>query len=402
MLKKASIIISFRNKDRSGYDGVVVTTPVSIPYERYSPEPAHWWIARALSELGKTSGLAAENIDGFCASSFTLFPDTAVGLTQHFGLTPRWLDHIPTGGASGVIALRRAARAVQSGDASIVACVAGDTNQVDSFRSLLANFSRFSQDASYPYGCGGPNVSFALMTREYMRTFGIFREDFGKLCVDQRSNALHNPHALMKQPLTLEQYLEAPKIADPIALFDCVMPCAGAEAYLVMNEDVANELNLSYARILSTIERHNAYPDDPVQLRGGWAVDKDQLWDMAGISPDQVDLLQTYDDYPVIIAMQFEDLGFCEKGEAAEFIRSNTFTFDGSFPHNTSGGQLSVGQAGAAGGYLGLVEAIRQLTGAAESNQVADAKIAAVSGFGMINYDRGLCSAAALLAGGGA
>jgi len=111
-------------------------------------------------------------------------------------------------------------------------------------------------------------------------------------------------------------------------------------------------------------------------------------------------MLQTYDDYPAIVAMQIEDLGFCAKGEAAEFIRSHTFTFDGSFPHNTSGGQLSVGQAGAAGGFLGLVEAIRQLTGVAGANAVVNCRIAAVSGFGMINFDRGLCSGAALLAGG--
>ena len=108
-------------------------------------------------------------------SSFTLFPDTAVGLTQHFGLSPRWLDHIPMGGASGVVALRRAARAVQAGDAEIVACIAGDTNHVDSFRQNLANFSRFARDAVYPFGAGGPNASFALLTSYYMRQYGIER-----------------------------------------------------------------------------------------------------------------------------------------------------------------------------------------------------------------------------------
>lgn len=386
---------------RMGYEGIVVAAPVSVAYERYSPEPAHWWLGRALSGLRACSGLAPRDIDGLCVSSFTLFPDTAVGLTQHFGLTTRWLDHVPTGGASGVITLRRAARAVQSGDAKIVACIAGDTNHVESFRAMLTTFSRFSQDAAYPYGSGGPNASFSLMTSHYMKTYGIRREHFGKLCVAQRDNALKNPHALMKTPLTLEEYMNARPIADPIALYDCVMPCAGAEAYLVMQADTARSLGLPYAKILSTIERHNAYPDDPVQIRGGWALDKDELWDMAGIEPDQVNLLQTYDDYPVISVMQLEDLGFCEKGAAAEFIEANTFTVDGSFPHNTSGGQLSVGQAGAGGGFLGLVEAIRQVTGAAEDNAVAGARYAAVSGFGIINYDRGLSSGAAIIEGAG-
>lgn len=387
-----------KNK-RIGYDGIVVSAPVTVAYERYSSEPAHWWLARALSGLGARTGLTAQDIDGLCLSSFTLFPDTAVGITQHFGLTPRWLDNVPTGGASGVITLRRAARAVQSGDANIVACIAGDTNHVDSFRNMLPTFSRFSQDAAYPYGSGGPNASFSLMTSHYMKTFGLTREHFGKLCVAQRDNALKYPHALMKTPLSMDQYMNARLIADPLVLFDCVMPCAGAEGYLVMHEDEAKKLGLPYAQILSTIERHNAFPDDPVQIRGGWALDKDEFWDMAGIKPDQLDLLQTYDDYPVISVMQIEDLGFCEKGAAAEFIEANTFTVDGTFPHNTSGGQLSVGQAGAAGGFLGMVEAIRQVTGEAKENAVRDARVAAVSGFGIINYDRGLSSGAAILEG---
>jgi len=110
--------------------------------------------------------------------------------------------------------------------------------------------------------------------------------------------------------------------------------------------------------------------------------------------------LQTYDDYPVMSLIQMEDLGFCNKGEGAEFIRSHTFTTDGSFPHNTSGGQLSVGQAGAAGGWLGMTDAIRQITGTALGAQVADARHALVSGFGMMIYDRGLCAGAAILARG--
>ena len=103
---------------------MVACVPVTVPYRRYSTNSAHWWIGRALHELVKRAGIRPADIDGFCVSSFTVGPDTAVGLTQHFGLSPRWLDHIPFGGASGIVALRRAARAVQAGDADIVACVA--------------------------------------------------------------------------------------------------------------------------------------------------------------------------------------------------------------------------------------------------------------------------------------
>jgi acetyl-CoA acetyltransferase len=385
---------------RTGYDGIAVCAPVTVPYVRYSIRAAHWFLARALQQLIERAGIAKERIDGLCVSSFTLTPDTAVGLTQHLGLTPRWLDHIPMGGASGVVALRRAARAVGSGDAEIVACIAGDTNHVDSFRLMLGSFSQFARDAVYPYGAGGPNASFAFLTSYYMRTCGARREDFGKLCVAQRENALMYPHALFKKRLTLDDYLNARPITEPLHLFDCVMPCAGAEGFLVMRAERARDLGLAHARILGTIERHNAFPADPIQMRGGWEMDRDDLYAQAGVGPRDIDFLESYDDYPVIALMQIEDLGFCAKGEGPAFVRSHTFTADGSFPTNTCGGQLSVGQAGAAGGYLGMVEAIRQLTGQPLGAVVKDAKIGLVSGFGMINYDRGLCSGAAVLASG--
>jgi acetyl-CoA acetyltransferase len=382
----------------AGYDGVAVAVPVTVPYERFSIRGAHWFMARALKALVDGAGISKDEIDGLCVASFTLAPDSAVGLTQHLGLTPRWLDHIPMGGASAIVSLRRAARAVQAGDAEIVACIAGDTNQIDSFRQSTASFSMFAQDAVYPYGAGGPNGSFAFLTNYYMRTYGAKAEDFGKLCVAQRSNALRNPNALFKKPLTLEEYLGARLVADPLRLFDCVMPCAGADAFLVMSEERARRLGLPHARLTGAIERHNAFPDDPVQHRGGWAMDRDQLYAAAGIGPADIDVIEVYDDYPVVCVFQIEDLGFCAKGEGPEFIRRHSFEVNGSFPFNTSGGQLSVGQAGAAGGTLGLVEAIRQVTGQAIGAQVENARHALVSGYGMINFDRGLCSGAAILA----
>lgn len=382
---------------RQGYEGVAVCVPVTIPYSRYSIKSAHWFCGRALAEMVKDAGVEKSDIDGFCVSSFTLNPDTAVGLMQHLGATPRWLDHIPMGGASGVIGLRRAARAVQAGDADIVACIGADTNHVDTFRNTLATFSQFATDAVYPYGSGGPNSSFAFLTDYYMRQYGATREDFGKICVAQRQNALSVPHAMMKRPLTMDEYLNARLIAEPLRLFDCVMPCTGAEACLVMSIERAKSLGLPYATMLATIERHNAFPEDPVQIRAGWAMDVDEFYDQAGVGPEDMDLMQAYDDYPIICYMQIEDLGFCKKGEAADFIRDRDLTWSGDFPFNTSGGQLSTGQAGAGGGYIGVVETIRQLTDQHLGNAMENVRHGLVSCFGMINYDRGVCTSAAIL-----
>ena len=382
---------------RLSYEGVAVAVPVTVPYVRYSTHGAHWFIGQAVAALVQASGVPKEQIDGLCLSSFSLSPDTAVGVTQHLGLSPRWLDHMPTGGASGVMCLRRAARAVQAGDADIVACVGADTNHVDSFRQTLGSFSDFARDATYPYGAGGPNSIFAFITANYMRSYGAKREDFGRIAVDQRSNALGNPHAMFKKPLSLDQYMDARPISDPIHLFDCVMPCAGAEAFLVMTEERARDLGLAHVMVRGAIERHNAYADDPVMVRGGWLRDRDDLYAQAGVAPAAIDFVQTYDDYPVIVMMQFEDLGFCAKGEGPSFVRSHGMTSAGSFPNNTSGGQLSAGQAGAAAGFLGMVEAIRQLTDAAGPRSVPDAELGLVAGFGMVTYDRCLCTGAVIL-----
>lgn len=382
---------------RQSYDGVVIAAPVSVPYQRFSIETAQWWLGAALRGLVEASGISHKEMDGLSVASFGLAPDSGINMTQHLGMTVRYLDTVPLGGAAACVSLRRAARAVQSGDADVVACIGADTNHPDSFRQSLAGFSRFAQDAVYPMGAGGANASFALLTRNYMQRYGATREDFGRICVSQRDNALHNPNALMRQPLTLDAYMSARAIADPVHLFDCVMPCAGAEAFLVMREETAKAQGLAYAKVTAAIERHNSSPDDAIQTRGGWAQDVEELYAMAGCGPDGIDVLETYDDYPVIVMMQFEDLKFCAKGEGPDFVRSRDLRIRGDFPHNTSGGQLSAGQAGAAGGHLGLVEALRQVTGQAGGTQVSDAKTAMALGFGMINYERGLASAAVIL-----
>ena len=383
------------------FTGVALVAPVSAGYTRISEHGAAWFVGAALEAMLTQSGLPRSAIDGLAVGSFTLAPDSVVTLTQYFGIEARFLESLPFGGASGIVALRRAARAVQCGDAEIVACIGADTNRSEGFRDLVENFSGFSVDASWPYGAAGPNLPFSLITARYMAQTGATREDFGRVCVAQRANARGVPQALLgAKPLSMEQYLGARQIAGPLHLFDCVMPCAGAEGFLVMSEDRARRLGVPFARVLAADERHNAFAEDEVQWRAGWHAFADALWQRAGCGPADMDLLETYDDYPVISMLQMEGLGFCPPAEAPAFVRRTPLTIGGGgLPHNTSGGQLSVGQAGAAGGFLGIVEAIRQVTGRALGQQVQGARRAAVGGYGMINYDRGLCSAAAVLEG---
>ncbi|MGR8946616.1 MAG: thiolase family protein [Gammaproteobacteria bacterium] len=382
-----------------GYDSIVLTTPISFGYSKFSENSSTWFAGNVLRQMLTVAGVDKAEIDGLSLSSFSLAPDTAPSVVESLGLTLKWLATVPYGGASGVIAAKRAARTVQCGDADVVACIAADTLRPNDFKNLVANFSNATKDASYPYTGGGPNLAFALMTQAYMEKYGITRQDFAQISVEQRYNANHYQPALLgHKTLSTDEYLAARAVVEPLHLYDCVMPCAGADGFLVMREERAKSLGLDSVSIASAFECFNAFPHDEVQMRAGWSIYGEELFANADVQHGDIDLLETYDDYPVVVMMQLEGMGFCAPGTAASFLRQHSMKFDaGGLPHNTNGGQLSVGQAGAAGGFVGIVEALRQLLGLANNNQVAAANIALITGFGMVNYDRGLCSSAMIL-----
>ena len=380
------------------YNDIAVAVPISLNFGRHTQDETPVLFARALKALLEQSGIERSEIDGLAVSSFSLNPDPAVALSRSLGMSLRWLEQVSLGGASGGVSLNRAARAVQNGDASVVACIAADSNPKSGFKDLVANFSRASRDGVYPYGAGGPTSVFALMTAQYMRKYNVTRQQIAAVCIAQRKNAESVDHAIFQKAYTLEDYMAAKLIAEPLCLLDCVMPVTGAEAFLVMSKDKAKSLGLAYATVLSSVEQHNAYYEDAEPLKGGWALGKNKLFSDAGLTPDDIDIIETYDDYPVITIMQMEELGFCAEGEGAKWLSSADPKAQKMLRnHNTSGGQLSCGQAGAAGGYLGLVEAIRQLTDQAKGWQRSDVNHALVSGYGMVVYDRCLATCATIL-----
>ena len=379
-----------------GYDGVAVTSPVSFGYARQSAHQVPWFIGGALGQLLDDSGIRKSEIDGLVISSYRLAPDNAASMVEHLALPVRFLCDLPYGGASGVIALRRAARAIQAGDASVVACIAADVPP--SGTAALANFSSFSRDHVVPYGAPGPNGVFALITDAYMQANGVSRADFGQLVVALRENGAQHAGALQRTSLSLAQYLGARPIAEPLHLFDCVMRCCGAEAFLVMSRERAQHAGLPCVRIAGAIEQHGHGADQPVQRALFDAQARAALLRQAARALTDIDFVQAYDDYPVILALQIEAMGFCAAGEGVRFLNAHSLDARGSFPLNTNGGMLAQGQAGAAGGFQGVTEALRQLTGATLGPAVADARLGLVSCYGTVNYDRGLCASAALLA----
>jgi acetyl-CoA acetyltransferase len=357
-------------------------------------------VQRLLYDAGAAAladaGLSWSRVDGLAVTSFLLPPDNVATVAEHFGVEARFLFQGLYGGASGIIGLAHAARAIRDGACDVVVVAAADAFDVASHNETLDRFNGPVREFMSPQGFGGANGMFALHTRLYMERYGAVREDFGRFCIALRANALLNPNALLKTPLTMEQYLDAKPIADPLRLYDCVMPCIGGDAVVLVSERVAETLPGPTLRILAAEEIHNFPANDPYRLPGGWEGFAERLYERAGCGPSDLHFAQVYDDYPVMSFIQLEGLKICDKGTAHRFVAKTDITTRGTFPVNTGGGQLSAGQAGAAGGMIGVYEGVTQLLGRAGARQI-QCKRGVVSGYGMVAYGRGLCSSAAVL-----
>jgi acetyl-CoA acetyltransferase len=212
------------------------------------------------------------------------------------------------------------------------------------------------------------------------------RETYGKLVIAQRAWAAGTPNAAYREPLTLDEYLAAPLVADPLTIYDCVPVVAGADAVVV-----AAAAGLRGVRVRSLVASYNADHQDGDGFPTGLAGLRDELWDTAGLGPGEVDVVSVYDDYPAVALTLLEDVGFGDPAQIVGRIASR------ELPVNTAGGQLSAGQAGAAGGMHGLVEVVRQLDGTAGPRRVDGARVGLVAGYGMVAYRYGACANAAVL-----
>lgn len=380
------------------FPGAVIVGYGETPYHKRNQRDPIWYIAEAVRRALDHAGIDKREVDGLAVTCFRMPPDNATTIGHHLGMELRWVYHGVQGGAAGISSILAAARAIEAGAAEVVVCVAADSFQVDEHMELLEQFNRPMRDYLNPYGFGGANGIFALVQRRHMHEFGTTREQLGKLAVTQRANAALNPNALLREPMTLDDYLNARLIADPLRLYDCVLPCGGGDAVVLTSFDRAKALGRKPVRILAGDELHNYDPDTVVVLEAGWSRYRDRLFENAGLGHDDLDMVQLYDDYPIMEVIQLEDLGFCAKGEGGAFIERTDISLTGTLPINTGGGQLSCGQCGAGGGMIGVVEAVRQLYGEGGARQVRNAKTALVSGFGMVGYGRGLSTSALILA----
>lgn len=347
-------------------------------------------MAQAIGGALRDAGLTPAQVDGLGVASFTLRPDRAIDLGWRLGLRLNWCMQDEMGGASAINLLRQAWLALEAGQAETIVLVSGDHFTGADFAGLVRGYNRSAQDYLSPLGCEGPNPLFAMLTQRQMARTGLRREDYGALCVAQRQWAADNPNAAYRQPLTLEQYLDAPLVAPPLGRLDCVPVVSGASALVLR----ARPQGVS-VRLVASDARYNNDQQDGDGLETGIAAFAPALWQRAGLGPEDMDVISVYDDYPAMALAQLCDLGLASAGDLPGFIARRLATRD--LPVNTAGGQLSAGQAGTAGGMHGLVEVCRQLLGQAGGRQLRGLRHGVVTGYGMVQLRYGMCANAAVL-----
>lgn len=369
---------------------------VEVPYQRRSTQHTEQWLGQAFERLVHAYAVDASRIDGLGVASFTLRPDRCVDMAWRLGLRLSWIMDDSNGGVSGLNLLQHAVAAIETGQARNIVLLAGDAFQAADFQDLVTNYNRSTRELLKPLGIANPNALFALLTQRHMARHGLERSDYGELVLAQRRRASLNPDAVYRSAMRMDDYLEAAPVADPLVVYDCVPVVAGANAILVSHVD---EVPPGYAsvRVKAIQAMHNFDQHEGDGLVTGLSRIAGRLYAQAGISPQEIDVVSVYDDYPVMSLVQLQDLGLIAPQGIRRFLRETVAQDDIAL--NTSGGQLSVGQAGAAGGMHGLVEAVRQLTGCCGNRQLAVARTALVSGYGMVEYRYGMCANAVILEG---
>jgi acetyl-CoA acetyltransferase len=377
-------------------NAAIIGVGQSAYVRRPRPEQStHTFMRDAVIAALADAGIDAGEVEGMAVASLSLAPDTAVDLAWKLGLSLRWLLQDTNGGSSAMNMLGHAVRAVESAAASVVLIVGGDATGLAGYSRIAANFNIVTQLHLAPLGHGGPNGVYALVTSRQMKKFGLEKSDYGHVAIAQRTSAAGNPFAVYRAPMTMQEYLAAPLVADPLSRYDCVPVVAGAQAIVVAHPDRSPR-----GRKPVCVRAHRASFNYDNQegdgLQTGIATFARELWQEAGLRPEDIDVASIYDDYPAIVLAQLNDLGLVPDRDLQRFARREIG--ERRFPINTWGGMLSAGQPGGpAGGLNGISEAVLQLQHRAGERQVRDARVAVATGYGMTMYRYGGTAAAAIL-----
>jgi acetyl-CoA acetyltransferase len=376
-------------------DAAIIATGQS-DYTRH-PKPGQTvftFMRDAVTAALDDAGMELSDIDGLAVASFSLEPDHAIDLAWRMGLSLKWLLQDTNGGNSAMNMLGHAMRGVEAGAASNILVLAGDATGLIGYAKVANSYNSATLHHLAPLGHGGPNGVYALVTSRQMKKHDLEKADYGQIVVAQRRWAALNPYAVYRTPLSLEEYLSAPPVADPLVRYDCVPVVAGAQALIVSTPDRSPK-GRSPVRIRALMQSFNYDNQEGDGTKTGISSFVGEFWDKAGIGPEEVDVSAIYDDYPAMVVAQLYDLGMIPCGDVKAFL--NREIGENNMPVNTGGGMLSAGQPGNAGGLSGVTEVVRQLHGRAGDRQIKVARFGLVTGYGMTLYRYGGTASAAIL-----
>ena len=350
----------------------------------YTPIMMH---AEAARNALRDAGIDKSQVDAVFTADAS--PMAGVQLCEYLGIQPNYVDNTMTGGSSFVIHVEHAAAAIAAGLCNVALITHGETGFSGRMRrgGGPRGFDPTLPSAQFemPYGAGGPPSVYAMAAMRHMHEYGTTHEHLAEIAVATRKWAQLNPRAFMRDPLTIEDVLSSRWIAYPFHIYDCCLVTDAGGAVVVVGADRAREFKKKPVWVLGSGEAttHQSIANMPDLTQTPARYSGQRAFDMAGVSRDDIDVVEVYDSFTYTALVTIEELGFCKKGEGGPFLANQRSAPGGDFPMNTAGGGLSYTHPGMYGMFI-LIEAVRQLRGECGERQVAGAKLACVNGTGGI------------------
>ncbi|MGC1885392.1 MAG: thiolase domain-containing protein [Stellaceae bacterium] len=342
--------------------------------------------AEAAKGAIEDAGLSKSDIDGyFCAGDAPgLGP---LSMADYMGLKLRHMDSTDSGGSSYIIHVGHAAEAIALGKCSIaLITLAGRPRSEGQATGTAARTAQNTPDEPFenPYGPATANM-YAMCAMRHMHQYGTTSEQLAWIKVAASHHAQHNPHAMLRDVVTVEDVVNSPMIADPLHRLDCCVISDGGGAIIVASPEVAKSLKRPKVKILGAGEAPKHQMGGQIDLTYSGAVwSGPPAFAEAGVKPGDIKYASIYDSFTITVLMQIEDLGFCEKGQGGRFVSDgNLISGTGKLPFNTDGGGLCNNHPANRGGLTKVVEAVRQLRGEAHpAVQVKNCDLALAHGTG--------------------
>jgi acetyl-CoA C-acetyltransferase len=332
------------------------------------------------------AGLARRDVDGyFCASDAPgLGP---LSMIDYLGLKVRHVDSTETGGSSYIVHVAHAAEAIAAGRCDVaLITLAGRPRSEGSSGTQPRSYGASAPDAAFehPYGPATVNM-YGMCAMRHMHEYGTTGAQLAWIKVAASHHAQHNPHALLREVVTVADVLGSPVIADPLHRLDCCVVSDGGGALVVTRPEIARDLGRPIVRLRGAGEAVKGQSGGKIDLTySAAAASGAAAFAAAGVAPADIRYASLYDSFTITVLMQLEDLGFCAKGDGGRFVADgNLISGAGRLPVNTDGGGLSNNHPANRGGMTKVIEAVRQLRGEAHpAVQVKDCSLALANGIG--------------------